>query len=48
MDNFENIDKQKEELLYTSKEVRSMSNYFYSTYDPDTNCFVWRSVEGFL
>jgi len=45
---FENIDKQKEEIIYTSTNVSTQSNYFYSIFQPENKCFVWQSVDNFV
>lgn len=45
---FENIDKQKEEIVYKSTLLPTQSNYFYSLFQPEYNCFVWQSIDHFL
>lgn len=41
---FENIDKQQEEIVYRSTQIPIHSNYFYSVFQPDYNSFIWQSV----
>ena len=45
---FENIDKQKEDIVYKSILLPTQSNYFYSLFQPEYNCFVWQSIDNFL
>lgn len=45
---FENIDKQKEEIVYKSSLAPNQSNYFYSLFQPEYKCFVWQNVHSFV
>jgi hypothetical protein len=45
---FENIDKQKEDIVYKSTLLPTQSNYFYSIYQPEYKCFVWQNVNNFV
>ena len=45
---FENIDKQKEELVYSSSLAPNQSNYFYSVFQPEYRCFVWQNVHSLV
>ena len=45
---FQNIDKQKEEIIYKSTLLPIQSNYFYSVFDPDRNYFVWQNISNFM
>lgn len=45
---FENIDKQKEDIIYKSTLLPTQSNYFYSVFQPEQNCFVWQSIDNFV
>lgn len=45
---FQNIDKQKETVVYASTTVNSQENYFYSTVLSEQMCMIWRSIDNFL
>ena len=45
---FENIDKQKEDIVYKSTLLPTEANYFYSVYQPNYDCFVWQSIDNFV
>lgn len=45
---FENIDKQKEEITYKSTLLPIQSNYFYSMFQPDYHCFIWQNIDNFM
>lgn len=45
---FENIDRQREEVVYGSTLQPTQSNYFYSHYQPEYRCFVWQNIANFV
>lgn len=45
---FENIDKQKEQVVYRSSLAPNSSNYFYSVYQPEQKWFIWQNVHNFV
>ena len=45
---FENIDRQKEQILYKSTAIHTQSNYFYSLYQPEYKCFIWQNIRQFV
>ena len=34
--------------MYKSTLLPTQSNYFYSLFQPDYNCFVWQSIDNFV
>lgn len=35
-------------MVYKSKKISNRTNYFYSTFVEEDQCFVWRNINAFL